>query len=115
MEVAAVRNSLEPNLHMKKDRRLVWSQAKTVIFILIQVASALVKDETKVDAETKLPGISMAPRAQVEIDGSTLLHIILTETDTFCLLDIPSICVSSELTEEATAVKANNAKYKEVS
>jgi dynein intermediate chain 4, axonemal len=56
----------------------------------------------------------MKPRARAEIDGATLLHIILTETETICLIDIPSVCVSNESTEEATAVKAANAKYKEV-
>jgi hypothetical protein len=59
-------------------------------------------------------GISMKPKATVEIDSSALMHIMLTETDTLCLLDIPSVWVSGDQIDEATEVKAQNAKYKEL-
>lgn len=40
---------------------------------------------------------------------------MLEETDTLCLIDIPSVCVSNDNLEEVIIVKAANAKYKEVS
>ncbi|TPX30656.1 hypothetical protein SeMB42_g07886 [Synchytrium endobioticum] len=49
----------------------------------------------------------------LEPDPEQPLHIILTETDTVCLLDIPSETVSSE-SDEALQVKAANARYKEL-
>ncbi|KAL2916982.1 hypothetical protein HK105_203414 [Polyrhizophydium stewartii] len=61
-----------------------------------------------------LPGLSMQPRAPAEIDPNKLIHVTLTETDTIVLLDVPSVCVSSESVEEATLVKSANAKYKEL-
>lgn len=38
----------------------------------------------------------------------------LTETDTFTLVDFPSLNVSNEATEEVNAIKTANARYKEV-
>ena len=61
-----------------------------------------------------LPGISHRPKVQQEVDPNKLVHIQLTETETMTFIDIPSICVSNESVDEATLVKANNAKYKEV-
>ncbi|KAJ8325836.1 hypothetical protein O5D80_006023 [Batrachochytrium dendrobatidis] len=61
-----------------------------------------------------LTGLSMQPRLQAEINPNKLVHVNLTETDTIMLLDVPSICVFSESTDEVTAIKASNAKYKEL-
>ncbi|KAH6573738.1 hypothetical protein BASA60_005920 [Batrachochytrium salamandrivorans] len=60
------------------------------------------------------PGISMHSPIQAEIDSKKQIHVMLTETDTIVLLNIPSICVSNESVEEITLVKASNAKYKEL-
>lgn len=82
-----------------------------------QLGAAVLDPVKQTDADKKdvtLPGISMKHKLSSEIDGSTLLHIYLTETNTICLLDIPSICVSSDQHDEATAVRAANAKYKEL-
>ena len=49
----------------------------------------------------------------VEVDPEQPVHIMLTETETIWLLDIPSKAVSSE-SDEAVDVKAANARYKEV-
>ncbi|TPX31262.1 hypothetical protein SmJEL517_g05370 [Synchytrium microbalum] len=50
---------------------------------------------------------------RVEADPEQRLNIVLTETETIWLLDIPSKIVPSE-SEEAIQVKADNARYKEI-
>ncbi|KND02527.1 uncharacterized protein SPPG_02986 [Spizellomyces punctatus DAOM BR117] len=49
-----------------------------------------------------------------EAELNKLVHINLTETETIPLLDITAVTVSNESGDEATAVRAANAKYKEV-
>jgi hypothetical protein len=61
----------------------------------------------------ELPGLSLVPKI-IEYDPNALLHISLSESETMCLLNIPSTCVSLEAAEEAASVKAMNAKYREV-
>ncbi|KAI8926599.1 WD40-repeat-containing domain protein [Entophlyctis helioformis] len=61
-----------------------------------------------------LPGLSMQPKIQAEIDPNKMIHVQLTETNTIVLLDVPSVCVSNESVDDATLVKAANAKYKEL-
>jgi hypothetical protein len=49
-----------------------------------------------------------------DIDPNRILHLRLTETDTITLLDLTSLSVSNEATEEVAAIKTANARYKEV-
>jgi hypothetical protein len=60
-----------------------------------------------------LPGLSTAPKVQ-DADPTRTVSVHLCESTTDFLLTIPSISVSSENNEEATFVKAQNAKYKEL-
>ena len=48
------------------------------------------------------------------MNPETLVHVSFTETKTIILLDIASIAVSNDATEEAAAIKASNQKYVEV-
>ncbi|KAI8903794.1 hypothetical protein EDD86DRAFT_94080 [Gorgonomyces haynaldii] len=70
-------------------------------------------EKAKEKSVSELPGLSTT-KAPVELDPSTPVHLILTETDTHVLFDLPSICVFAESSEEVTMVKASNAKYKEL-
>jgi hypothetical protein len=65
------------------------------------------------DSRTPLPGLSLSQKVK-EADPTRVVSLNLTETETFFLLSIPSTSVSIEAGEEATFVKAQNAKYKEL-
>ncbi|KAJ3304591.1 WD repeat-containing protein 78 [Kappamyces sp. JEL0829] len=65
-----------------------------------------------VESTVQLP--SLLQQKPKETDPTKVISISLTETDTMFLLTIPSTSVSSEAIEEATFVKAQNAKYKEL-
>ncbi|KAJ3227804.1 WD repeat-containing protein 78 [Clydaea vesicula] len=42
------------------------------------------------------------------------VHLTLQETDTICLIDIPSVCISNDYIDELAIVKAANARYKDL-
>ena len=50
----------------------------------------------------------------IEIDPNKQINLMLRETDTMCFLDIQSICISNDFTEEVQIIKSANAKYKEL-
>lgn len=49
-----------------------------------------------------------------ESELNSMVHLSFTETETICLIDIPSTSISTEFVEESTKVKAANAAYKEL-
>ena len=49
-----------------------------------------------------------------DVDLDKLIHIRLTETNTFSILDLASTSVSNEYNDEAASVRYHNLKYEEV-
>jgi hypothetical protein len=73
-------------------------------------------DETIEDKEDLIgeTGTSSHKAKNTEIDPNKIFHLRLTETDTITLLDLHSLSVSNEATDEVSSVRTANARYKEV-